>query len=339
MIIRSKAPLRIGLAGGGTDVAPYSDIYGGSVLNATINRFVYCTIESTEDHIIITSIDTREEQEFQLTDFLEPDKKLELHKGVYNRIIKDYNNGIPFPHKLITYSDVPPGSGLGSSSTLVVAMIQAYSAWLKLPLDEYDIALLAYVIEREDLNCSGGKQDQYAAAFGGLNIINFFSSGEVEVKPIEMEKNAYSQLQENLLLFYTGKTRSASDVLRDQKQNLINEETKFDSQMQMTKLVEKAKKYLCESDLAGFGKTLDENWQLKKSLSNKISDKDIDDIYSLAKKNGALGGKLLGAGGGGFLLFYCRKANQNTLRKALIKLREVRFKFDSNGSKTIYCER
>ena len=141
------------------------------------------------------------------------------------------------------------------------------------------------------------------------------------------------------MLFYTGNTRSASDVLHDQKKNLINERTKFDTLVRMTELAEKAHKFLCESNLDKFGKTLNENWQLKKSLSSKISNTDIDDIYSLAKKNGALGGKLLGAGGGGFFLFYCRKKNQDALRIALSGLREVKFKFDSIVSKIIYCER
>ena len=325
-MIGTRTPFRMSFIGGGSDLKEFYSRSPGSVLSTTINKYMYIFLHSFFDNRIQIKY-SKTELVDQINDINHPIVREALKK--FDLVGIDINS----------IADIPAGTGLGSSSSYTVGLLHALYKYTNQQVSQELLARDACEIEIDILKEPIGKQDQYAAAYGGLNKIHFFSSGEVEVKPIEMENNAYSQLQENLLLFYTGKNRSASDVLRDQRQNLINEETKFDSQMQMTKLVEKAIKYLCESDLAGFGKTLDENWQLKKSLSNKISDKDIDDIYSLAKKNGALGGKLLGAGGGGFLLFYCRKANQDTLRKALSKLREVRFKFDSIGSEIIYCER
>ena len=334
MIIRSKAPLRIGLAGGGTDVAPYSDIYGGSVLNATINRFVYCTIESTEDQIIITSIDTREEQEFQLTDFLEPDKKLELHKGVYNRIIKDYNNGIPFPHKLITYSDVPPGSGLGSSSTLVVAMIQAYSEWLKLPLDEYDIALLAYVIEREDLNCSGGKQDQYAATFGGFNFMEFFN-GQVIVNSLRIKNQIINELEYSMMLYFSGRSRESEKIINDQIKNVNSgKEISIKAMHELKKNSVIMKEALLKGNLKIFSQCLGKTWNDKKKMADSITNTSIDKIMEVAINNGAESGKVSGAGGGGFIIFIVDPLKKMELMNKLNSLggRVINFHFIDTGS-------
>lgn len=325
-MIGTRTPFRMSFIGGGSDLKEFYSRSPGCVLSATINKYMYIFLHSFFDNRIQIKYSTTELVN-QINDINHPIVRETLKK--FDLVGIDINS----------IADIPAGTGLGSSGSYTVGLLHALYKYTNQQISQELLARDACEIEIDILKEPIGKQDQYAAAYGGLNIINFLSSGEVEVKPIEMENNAYTQLQENLLLFYTGKKRSASDILHDQKQNLINEETKFDSQMQMTKLVEKAIKYLSESDLEGFGKTLDENWQLKKSLSNKISNKEIDDIYSLAKKSGALGGKLLGAGGGGFLLFYCRKSNQRTLRKALGKLREVRFKFDNTGSKIIYCER
>jgi D-glycero-alpha-D-manno-heptose-7-phosphate kinase len=233
-------------------------------------------------------------------------------------------------------ADIPAGTGLGSSGSYTVGLLHALYSYTNQQVSSELLAKDACEIEIDILKEPIGKQDQYAAAFGGLNVIRFLPTGEVKVEPINIQPSVYNQLQDNLLLFYTGITRNASDVLSDQKHNLINKQAKFDSMLRMTELVEKAIKNLCESDLDEFGKTLDENWNLKKSLSNKISNTDIDDIYSMAKKNGAVGGKLLGAGGGGFLVFYCRKENQDGLRKVLSRLKEVEFKFDNTGSQIIH---
>lgn len=201
MIIRSKAPLRLGLAGGGTDVSPYCDEYGGAVLNVTIDMYAYCTIEPTNDNKVVFSAPDRNEYfECESKLNIEIDDKLILHKGIYNRIVKDYNDGKPLSFIMTTYSDAPAGSGLGSSSTMVVAIIKAYMEWLNLPLGEYDMANLAYEIERMDLKLTGGKQDQFSATFGGFNFMEFFNDNRVIVNPLriknwiknEVENSAYS---------------------------------------------------------------------------------------------------------------------------------------------------
>ena len=202
MLIRSKAPLRIGLAGGGTDVAPYSDLYGGAILNATINLYAYATIEPTDDNkITIDAVDRNETLVLDLSDKLEIDGKLDLAKGIYNRLVKDYT-GKPFSFKLTTYVDAPPGSGLGSSSTLVVAILGAFVDLLKLPLGEYDIAKLAWEIERVDLGMAGGKQDQYAATFGGVNFMEFYSDNKVVVNPLRIREDVLNELSNNIVLYY-----------------------------------------------------------------------------------------------------------------------------------------
>jgi len=207
MIYRSKAPLRIGLAGGGTDVSPYSDKYGGAILNATVSLFAYANIEPIEEkQIIVQALDRREEETFPWALSLPINGKLDLLKGVYNRIQKDY--GIPQKgFRLATFVDAPAGSGLGTSSTLVVAIIGAFVEMLKLPLGDYDIAHYAYQIEREDLKLSGGKQDQYAAMFGGVNYMEFYEDDKVIVNPLRIRSQYLHELENNLVLYFTSTSR------------------------------------------------------------------------------------------------------------------------------------
>ena len=199
MIYRSKAPLRIGLAGGGTDVSPYSDQFGGAILNATVSLFAYANIEPiAENKIIVEALDRKEKQVFGYSSTLPIDGTLDLLKGVYNRIYKDYE----LPKKsfrLSTFVDAPAGSGLGTSSTLVVAIIGAFAEMLKLPLGDYDIAHYAYQIEREDLQLSGGKQDQYAAMFGGVNFMEFYEGDKVIVNPLRIKSEYLHELENNLV--------------------------------------------------------------------------------------------------------------------------------------------
>ena len=325
-MIGTRTPFRMSFVGGGSDLKEFYSQSPGCVVSTTINKYMYIFIHKF--------FDDRIQVKYSKTELV--DRIEEIKHPIVRESLKKFDlRGID----INSIADIPAGTGLGSSSSYTVGLLHALYRYTGQQISAERLGREASEIEIDILKEPIGKQDQYAAAFGGLNLIHFFPTGEVEVEPVIMETEAYKQLQDNLLLFYTGITRSASDVLNDQKHNLINEKAKFDSLARMTKLVEKVKKNLCESDLEGFGKTLDENWKLKKSLSNKISNKDIDDIYSLAKKNGALGGKLLGAGGGGFLLFYCREGNQNVLRRALSGLSEVKFKFDTIGTKVIYYER
>ena len=226
MIYRSKAPLRIGLAGGGTDVSPYSDQFGGAILNATVSLFAYANIESIDENsIIVEALDRKEQQIFDYATSLPIDGTLDLLKGVYNRIQKDF--GMPVTgFRLSTFVDAPAGSGLGTSSTLVVAIIGAFVEMLKLPLGDYDIAHLAYQIEREDLLLAGGKQDQYAAMFGGVNFMEFYEGDKVIVNPLRIKSQYLHELENNLVLYFTANSRESAAIINEQVKNVNNKNEK-----------------------------------------------------------------------------------------------------------------
>lgn len=337
MIYRSRAPLRLGLAGGGTDVSPYSDIYGGAVLNATISMYAYATIEPREDKkIVFKSIDRNETLEYPLQEVLEIDGNLDLLKGIYNKIVKEFTKK-PLSFTLSTYVDAPPGSGLGSSSTLVVAIIGAFAEWLKLPLGEYDIAHLAFEIERKDLGMAGGKQDQYAATFGGFNFMEFYDNDKVIVNPLRIKPDIINELQFSILLYYTGTSRLSSKIIEAQVKNVSGKKEK--SIEAMHKLKEQAvmmKEAILKGNLNEIGEILDYGWQYKKQMAEGITNPVIDEIYETAKKAGATGGKISGAGGGGFMIFYCPKNTRYNVIEALQKFGGEfrRFQFTKYGLET-----
>jgi D-glycero-alpha-D-manno-heptose-7-phosphate kinase len=303
---RSRAPLRLGLAGGGTDVSPYSDEYGGAILNSTISLYSYASIsERTDGKIVFRAEDRNEFFETEETDEIAIDGLLDLHKGVYNRIVKQFTNK-PLSFELTTFSDAPAGSGLGTSSTMVVAILGAFVEWLKLPLGEYDIARLAYQIEREDLMMAGGKQDQYAATFGGVNFMEFFEDNKVIVNPLRIKDEVLYELENNLVLYNTATSRVSAEIIKSQTENI--KKNKATSIEAMDKLKEQAfrmKEVLLKGNLNEIGEILDFGWKFKKNLASGITNPQIDEIYDSAKANGALGGKISGAGGGGFFFFYC----------------------------------
>jgi D-glycero-alpha-D-manno-heptose-7-phosphate kinase len=306
MIYRSKAPLRIGLAGGGTDVSPYSDEYGGAILNATISLSAYASIEPiAEDAIIVEALDRQEMQRFDWAPSLPIDGTLDLLKGVYNRIRLNY--GLPTTgFRLSTYVDVPAGSGLGTSSTLVVAIVGAFVEMLKLPLGEYDIAHLAYQVEREDLQLAGGKQDQYAATFGGVNFMEFSGSDKVIVNPLRIHPEYLHELGHNLVLYFTGTNRESDLIIKEQVKNVHDKNEQ--SINAMHRLKEQAylmKEALLKGRLHELGEILDFGFEHKRMMAHNISNSHIEDIYKAAIKAGATGGKISGAGGGGFIIFYC----------------------------------
>ncbi|MFN8236568.1 MAG: dehydrogenase [Chitinophagales bacterium] len=305
MIIRSKAPLRIGLAGGGTDVSPYSDIYGGAILNATISLYAYASIKPRDDgKIVLHAIDRNEIIEFQSAEQLPIDGKLDLAKGVYNRIVKDFIKK-PLSFEINTYVDAPPGSGLGSSSTLVVAILGAFVEWLKLPLGEYDIAHLAYSIEREDLKMAGGKQDQYAATFGGVNYMEFYANDKVIVNPLRIKSKYLHELEHNLVLFYTQTSRLSSEIIQQQADNVNAKKTSsIEAMHQLKEQSILMKEAILRGEVDNIGKILHDGWMHKKQMAEGISNPSIDAIYEAALKAGATGGKISGAGGGGFMIFY-----------------------------------
>lgn len=306
MIYRSRAPLRIGLAGGGTDVSPYSDLYGGAILNATISLFANASIEPIEENaIIVQALDRHEEQRFDWNNQLPINGKLDLLKGVYNRIQQDY--GVPLTgFKLSTYVDAPAGSGLGTSSTLVVAIIGAFYEMLRLPLGEYDIAHYAFNIERNDLQLTGGKQDQYAATFGGVNFMEFYEGDKVIVNPLRIKQQYLNELENNLILYFTSTSRESATIINEQVKNVNQKNEK--SIEAMHKLKEQAKmmkEALLKGRLHEFGEILDFGFEQKRRMAANISNSSLEEIYIAAKKSGATGGKISGAGGGGFMIFYC----------------------------------
>lgn len=303
---RSKAPLRIGLAGGGTDVSPYCDLYGGAVLNATISLYAHASIGPVDDGTItIAAVDRNETVIMPLAEQLTIDGHLDLAKGVYNHLVRQYG-AVPSGFKLTTSVDAPAGSGLGSSSTLVVAIVGAFAEWLKLPLGEYDIAHTAYVIEREELGMAGGKQDQYSATFGGVNFMEFFADDRVIVNPLPVKKRVLAELSNNLVLYFTSTSRLSSTIIEAQTRNVQNKnEQSIEAMHQLKKQAEMMKEALLKGQVDEVGPILDFGFRYKKQMAADISNDKLDGIYETALKHGATGGKITGAGGGGFMMFYC----------------------------------
>jgi D-glycero-alpha-D-manno-heptose-7-phosphate kinase len=318
MIYRSRAPLRIGLAGGGTDVSPYSDLYGGAILNATVSLFAHASIQPIEEKkIIIQALDRQEEQSYDYSNELPIDGRLDLAKGVYNRIQKDYGLTLP-GFKLTTFVDAPAGSGLGTSSTLVVAIIGAFAEMLRLPLGEYDIAHYAYDIERNDLKLAGGKQDQYAATFGGVNYMEFYEGDKVIVNPLRIKQEYLNELENNLILYFTSTSRESATIIKEQVKNVnAKNEKSIEAMHQLKEQARMMKEALLKGRLHEIGEILDFGFQQKRQMANNISNDTIEELYTAARKSGATGGKISGAGGGGFMIFYCPENCRFNVMKSL----------------------
>lgn len=318
MIYRSKAPLRIGLAGGGTDVSPYCDMYGGAILNATISLYAYATIELLDEPtIIIEAVDRGEKASYELAAQLPIDGTLDLAKGAYNHIVNTYG-AVPSGFKLTTFVDAPAGSGLGTSSTLMVAIVGVFAEWLRLPLGEYDVAHMAYQIEREELSMAGGKQDQYAATFGGVNFMEFYDGNTVIVNPLRIKPQYLFELQNNLLLFFTATSRLSSSIIEVQSQNVKdNNQQSIEAMHQLKEQARMMKEALLKGKVHDIGAILDFGFRYKKQMAKGISNPKMDEIYEMALKAGATGGKISGAGGGGFMMFYCPGNTRYQVRQAL----------------------
>ncbi|PWK77735.1 D-glycero-alpha-D-manno-heptose-7-phosphate kinase [Mucilaginibacter oryzae] len=305
MVIRSKAPLRLGLAGGGSDVSPYSDIYGGFILNATIDLYAYCTINVNETKKIeIVAADLNQKLSYDVLEALPIDGNLDIIKGVYNRLVKDYHINNLTGFRITTHSDAPPGSGLGSSSTMVVAIVKAFTEWWNLPLGEYDIAHLAYEIERIDLALTGGKQDQYAATFGGFNFMEFLKEDKVIVNPLRIKRWIIDELESSMVLFFTGASRSSAKIIEEQQKNTSQGNvTAIEAMHNIKQSAIDMKEALLKGDISSYAKILGSAWVDKKKMATSISNESIDIIYDTAIAAGALSGKVSGAGGGGFMMF------------------------------------
>ena len=304
MIVRSKAPLRLGFAGGGTDVSPYSDCFGGAVLNATINLYAYCTIESNkEDKIEFNMADANKKKIIGLVRKIDTGDEFALLTGVYNRVVKDYNDNKPLPIIMTTYADAPPGSGLGTSSTMVVAILSAFIEYLNIPLGEYDVASLAYDIERNDIGLKGGKQDQYAATFGGVNYMEFYEDNRVIINPLRVKKWILDELEASLVLYYTGTSRDSGKIIFEQiKGTTNNNEKSLNALHHLKSMAINMKEYLLKGDIKNFAETLKSSWEEKKKTSDVVTNTVIDAVYDCAISNGAIAAKVSGAGGGGFMM-------------------------------------
>ena len=321
-MIITKTPFRVSFCGGGSDMANFYEKYGGCVLSTSINKYCYISIHPyfNENQTLLKY------SENELVD--SPDQ---IRHRIFRQVLTDMGiHGV----EISSTADIPGGTGLGSSSTFTVGLLNTLNCYKGKFVSKDKLAKLACEVEIEKLGNPIGKQDQYGAALGGLNFIKFNQDGSVSHEPILMEGKTYKELQKNLLMFYTGTTRSANTILAEQTRNITSED-KARNLLKMCGLAKDMKVALENNDISSFGKILDEGWQLKKELASGIANQAIDEAYEIAMKNGALGGKLLGAGGGGFLLFYCEEEKQEQLKKA-IGLKELDFSFERDGTSVIY---
>ena len=331
MLIRARAPLRISFAGGGTDVPPYPEMEGGCVLSATISRYAYGTLRPRDDEqIVVRSVDYDVVVNYSVHDRLELDGQLDLVKAAITKLRGQESRGFD----LFLHTEAPPGSGLGSSSALAVVLIGLLKEFKNLTLTDYDVAHLAWVLERQDLGIAGGYQDQYAATFGGFNYIEFFKD-RVVVNPLRLPVDVVNELQHNLVLCHTGTVRLSGGIIEDQVRRYETGET-LEALRELKQLTVAMKAALLHRQYTVFGRLLHEEWQVKKALSPKISTPAIDRLYDLAREAGAIGGKVTGAGGGGYMLLYCpfnKKVDvEHALRSAGVAITE--FSFEQAGLQT-----
>ena len=306
MNVRARAPLRLGLAGGGTDVAPYCDLYGGYVLNATIDRYAYAVIRTLDEPVVrFVSSDLQREAVSALAQPLALDGNLDLHKAVYNAMLRGYPTGAPVGLELTTFCDAPAGSGLGSSSTMVVVMIRAFAELLKLRLDDYAIARLAFRTERVDCGLQGGRQDQYSATFGGFNFMEFYAEDRAVINSLRVKNWIICELEASLVLYYAGASRESANIIADQASNV--KAGAADAVEAMHGIKREAlvmKECLLKGDFDGIVRSMRQGWESKKRSARTVSTPHIEEIYGAAIDAGALAGKVSGAGGGGFMMFF-----------------------------------
>jgi len=324
-VIISSAPFRVSFAGGGTDISFFYRRRRGAVLSTSIDKYIYISIHPYFNSRQTLLKYSRNELVDDLT---------RINHPVFREVLKELwpEGGL----EIVSTADIPSGTGLGSSSSFTVALLHAVYAYRGTFCGKEKLAAGACEIEVGRLGEPIGKQDQYAAAYGGLNFIEFNSDESVAVTPLILPRDTLVDLETNLLLFYTGEQRATGKILEDQKKSVESSEKKFKDLVRMSELAYEARDRLISGDLEGFAGTMREGWEIKRSLSGRISNGRIDEYYTRAMKNGARGGKLLGAGGGGFLLFYCQPGEQDQLRMSLSDLPELPFKFDWSGSRIIY---
>lgn len=321
MIVRARAPLRLGLAGGGTDVSPYCEVYGGRVMNVTIDRYAYAIIGPRDgQEACFHALDIGHQEVHACDSSIIPSGPLQLLKGVYSRVSRDFLDGSRPPLTIKTFSDAPPGSGLGSSSTMVVALVQAFVEYFSLPLGEYEVAQLAYDIERKDLQLAGGKQDQYAATFGGFNFMEFYADDRVIVNPLRIKDWVWAELEASLVLYFTGVSRASADIIDQQSRNVGDKkQASIDAMHQLKDEAIQMKECILKGDLRRLESTLQAGWEAKKKTATSISNPLIEQVERIAFANGARAAKVSGAGGGGFMMFLCSPEQRIDLTRALLQ--------------------
>jgi len=310
MIIRSIAPLRISFAGGGTDIAEYSRVQGGAVINSTINWYAHTHLKPTEKSIRLISLDYGTDEKIE---YFKYDGKNDLVKATLKRIAQGNHAG---GAELFMHTDAPPGSGLGSSSAVVVSLIGALNNWLNQFMGDYEVAEAAYEIERKELSLKGGYQDQFASTFGGFNYIEFLKDGKVIVNPLRMSYESIRELECHLLLCYTGSTRLSAKIIERQIDD-FKEGRNIEALHEQKRMAFDMKNALLKGDHDDFGRMLDVVWETKKKMTSGITNSHIDSLYETAKAKGAVGGKILGAGGGGYLLLYCDYKKKHEVERAM----------------------
>lgn len=316
--VRARAPLRLGLAGGGTDLPAYSERFGGMVLNATIDRYAFAFIAPNLDgKIRFRARDIDVEETHGLAATL-PASRLHLHRGAYEAFVREHNGGEPLAIDVTTTVDSPQGSGLGSSSALMVALVEAYAKLLDVPLGPYDVAHLACRIERIDLILSGGKQDQFAAAFGGINFIEFHARDRVIVNPLRIRDSILNELESSLAICFSGQSRSSDAIIARQNAALGgSSEVSLEAMHHLKEEAVEMKDALLLGDIMAMGRVLDRSWQSKKQTATGISNPLIEQFLEIGMKSGAIAGKVSGAGGGGFLMFVVPPEKRLDLVRAL----------------------
>lgn len=322
-MIITKTPFRVSFCGGGSDIADFYREYGGCVLSTTINRYMYLTI-----HPYFAENKTAlKYSQIEIVDNIE-----DIEHSIFRCVLNEKKLG---GVEISSTADVPSGTGLGSSSSFTVGLLHTLACYEGKYYSKAKLAEEACKVEIEKLGAPIGKQDQYAAAFGGLNFITFHKDDTVSVEPIITRGDTVNQLQDNLLMFYTGLTHDANAILSEQKKNIASSEDKVKNLLRMCSLARDMKKSLEENQLGDFGAILNESWMKKRELAGSISNPKIDELYDLAMRSGATGGKLLGAGGGGFLLLYCPKERQAALQEK-VGLKKFPFRFEHDGSSVVY---
>jgi D-glycero-alpha-D-manno-heptose-7-phosphate kinase len=318
--VRARAPLRLGFAGGGTDLSPFCDSHGGCILNAAVALYAYAHIaRHPENGLRFSANEIGEIWEGPLIDKVPHDREAMLHRGVYNRVVAEFNGNQPLPLSVQTTVDVPSGSGMGGSSTLVIALLAAFRLYLGLPLGDYDLARIAVEIEREELGLAGGRQDQYAAAFGGFNFMEFGAANRVVVNPLRMNPTTVRELEASILLYYTGQSRQSADIIQQQQSAMASpsQSKSIESLFALKAEALEMKEAMLIGDMNAVAETMNRGWHAKKATATGVTNAEIERIIDIAFHHGAKAAKVSGAGGGGFVVLLVEPEARNRLASRL----------------------